>query len=147
MADIVRKVKVQVSGLHASHDTGEQEQIVHTYPGTCRKIDDAWYVQYQENEAEHGTASRVLLKIRQDCLEITRKGDTAMHLVLREGTRERGSYSSPFGTFQIAAKTRSLRTTIIPPAQDEFDIQAEYVLEMDGQAVSRAQLRIKVERA
>ncbi len=145
MAEQTRQVMVHVNGQHASQDTGEKDQLGGGYPGQCRRIDDTWYVQYEEPATEESGSAKVLLKVRQDSLEVSRRGETAMQLLLQPGQRTPGKYISQFGQIPLYVITQSVSLqTEDPFAGLHLHIEAEYQLEMDGAIVSQAHLDVIV---
>ncbi len=148
MSDQTKPVTVHVNGLHAAEGSTEKDSIGGGYSGVCRRIDDTWYIRYEEPAAEENAAAKVLLKLREDCLEIKRRGEVTTELVLRAGQRTEGKYISAFGTLPLVTDTQQLVLLVRDPfAGIHLRVMADYDLEMDGQKVSTAHLDIAVHQS
>ncbi len=141
-----KQVKITVTGIHkdAAGGKAESEEITKSYPGTLKRIGDVWYVRYEEVEEGRTESTKTLLKLQPGQMELVKKGAAASNLLMKRGQRTAGSYGSLFGTFSVVVNTSYVYLEV---DEEIIEAQTAYVLEMDGQPVSEAKLKIRIEPA
>ena len=139
--NMTENVLVGIRGLHtaAGDDPAEEDDIEVIFPGTARRLGDTWYIQYREPVEGLEGEIRNLIKIRENHLEVTKRGLTSTHMVFEEGKKTTTWYETPLGsiTLGIAATEVSLR-------EEEGSILARAVYALDVNARHTADCSIQI---
>ena len=79
---MTKDILVSIRGLQSMGEASEDEVEV-IIPGKYYKRGDMHYIQYDEvSEGMEGTTKN-LIKLKENCMEVTKKGLTNTHMVLR----------------------------------------------------------------
>ncbi len=93
------------------------------------------FLIYDEPADPDGGAAHVLLRIRGDRLEISRRSeDASLRLLLSPGQDTQAVWQTPFGRALLQVRTERLEITA--PASGELRIEAVYGLSMGGGTAS-----------
>ena len=106
----------------------QQEDLEMIIPGSYYKKGDRHYIKYNEvTEGMEGTTSN-LIKIKGNCMEVTKKGLTNTHMVFEEQKKNMTYYDTPFGNLLvgIAATSVSMKET-----EKQIDVKVDYALEIN----------------
>ncbi|MCI5936903.1 MAG: DUF1934 domain-containing protein [Eubacterium sp.] len=139
-----REVKLKIKGTQGI-GTPEQDSTTISVSGHMMESGDLKTILYQEYpEEEPSRVTRNILKIREDSVEITKKGVTNSRLHFRVGKDTESVYETPFGTFHMKTKNVDLKHR---HTQEKIHVQLMYDLEMNEAYVSHCQVEIVVKEA
>ncbi len=100
------------------------------------------YVKYDEIfEGFPGTTSN-LVKIKQDCIEVRKKGAANVHMVFEENKKNITYYETPFGKIQMGVSTTGI---LLREEEDTMRVRIEYTLDMNDSYVADCTLDMKVQ--
>lgn len=121
---------------------GDTDKIVVTTKGTYFKAPTGnYFIQYKEyNDDEYSSFETTTIKISENQIFITRKGEHPSTLLLENEKHHICHYCTPFGNIFIGIFTHKLDFDF---TQDSFRISAEYTLDFDGEVASKNTFTIK----
>lgn len=99
------------------------------------------YVKYEEVfEGFPGTTSN-LVKIKEDCIEVRKKGAANVHMVFEENKKNITYYETPFGKIQMGVATTGI---LFREDEDKMRVRIEYTLDMNESYVADCTLDMKI---
>ena len=137
---MTKEILVSIRGLHAMGENGE-DQVEVIIPGSYCKRGDMHYIKYDEvTEGIAGTTSN-LIKFRENCLEVTKKGITNTHMIFEEEKKNMTYYETPLGNLLlgIAATNISLSET-----EEQIDVKVDYALEINQQHMADCTIDVTI---
>ncbi len=135
-----RDVEITVTG---TQDDGSGNKTV----TDCRTVGQYFerngcrYLLYQEQDAESEASTANTLKIRDNMLELSRKGNIYSRMVFKAGQSHPTDYVTACGTLQLEVFTEALKCQW---AETEACIWITYRLLMAGEFLSLNHLVIKI---
>ncbi|SDI48302.1 DUF1934 domain-containing protein [Natribacillus halophilus] len=121
---------------------GEQKDIHVSGEGEFVEKEHSTYVTFTEQLQDIGEVKTVIKIQQEPALTIIRSGAVSMRQAYAEGEEKKGSYGTPYGTFQTLAKTK--RVQVAYPEDLLMNIKLEYDLELQGQLAGHYQVAIAV---
>ena len=90
----------------------DDESIELVTGGAFYEKNGSWYILYEEKE-EMGMANcNVMIKINDDGVIVTRKGDFSSKMVYKKGEATEFLYHMPYGTLPIILETRDINWSV-----------------------------------
>ncbi|MFD2170291.1 DUF1934 domain-containing protein [Tumebacillus lipolyticus] len=132
-------VRVTVWSQQRQKD-GDRHTFEVTADGKLYQKGDAFYINYRESEASGLGSTLTTIRLEGEEMTLIRQGETVMRQVLTKGIEQRGSYKTPFGTFELITRTSRLYWNL---KETGGQIEALYNLRLSGEK-SRMELRISV---
>ncbi len=137
-----RKVRISVSGLQ-TYGEGEEITADYTAEGQYYEKDGCRYLLYQDKDIESGAATSNTMKIRDGCLELTRRGAVTSHMIFEPGQSHPVDYTMAGGTLELEVHTLELSCLW---TDSSGRIRLAYSLSAADGFLSRNQLMIKVSK-
>ena len=127
--------------------SAQEERTEIVVQGTYSSINGKHYLIYDEDMGEgHVTGNTV--KIYDGGFEVIKKGAVGAHMYFRAGRRDEGWYDTPYGRFAMVLDVKTVEITE-QSAQDgqlgSLRAEAAYVMELNGEPVSRNRICIVAE--
>ncbi len=122
---MTKEIMLKIKGMQ-KYPTGEKEENVTEVPAEYFLRNNSHYVQFEECMEGFTASSKCLLKLKGDCVELTKKGLVQSHMVFEEGKLHMTEYRTPFGLMMLGVKTKRVQ---ILQEVDVLAITIEYSLE------------------
>lgn len=137
---MTKDILVSIKGLQTLGEDHEEE-VEMIIPGSYYKRDGMHYVKYDEVSEEMEGITRNLIKFRDNCMEVTKKGLTNTHMVFEEEKKNMTYYDTPFGNLLvgIAATSVTLKET-----EEQIDVKVDYALEINYEHLADCTIDVKV---
>lgn len=137
---MTEQVLINVKGLQfIENDDEEVEAIELMTTGKYYRRDGNKYLKYEESfEGVEGVTTN-LIKIKEDVLEVHKKGSIDTHMVFEKGKKSLSYYTTPFGSLHMGIATTALKIT---ESKDKLDIKIDYSLEMNDEYVADCVLEL-----
>ena len=139
---MTEQVLISVKGLQFIVDgdqEGEGAELVTVGSYYCR--DNNKYIKYEECfEGMEGSAQN-LIKIKENVLEVRKKGIIDVHMVFEKEKKNIAYYTTPYGTIQIGIVTTGLN---VKEKKDHLNLQVDYALEVNDEYVADCSLAMNV---
>lgn len=99
------------------------------------------YVLYEEQAEGFTQSTKSMLKLKGDCLEMTRKGLVNTTMVFDRTKETATNYKTPFGEFFLGIHTRTLR---VLEEENAIRAEVEYTLSADGAHMADCRISIQI---
>lgn len=134
-----RDVEITVSGTQYD-DGGNEVQTSCRTSGQYYEKNGCRYLLYEERDEESGAVTSNTLKIRDNVLELSRKGGIRSRMIFEAGRTHPAGYETAYGALQLEVYTESLKFLW---TEDHASIIIIYNLLMAGGLLSRNRLVIE----
>lgn len=127
---MTKDILLQISGMQFGvEELPESEDAVEVITsGSYFERDGQRYIKYDEFQEDSEEVSKNLIKIRDDGMEVIKKGLTNVHMVFEKGKKNESYYQTPFGSLLIGISATHLE---VQESEHELDIKVEYALEIN----------------
>ena len=99
------------------------------------------FVKFEEEAEGFTETSKCLLKVRDDLIEMTKKGLVDSHMIFEEGKLHTTNYKTPFGVTMMGVQTKHVH---IFEEENALAIQIEYALEAQEEHMADCSIRIMI---
>lgn len=142
---MTKEVKLRIRGIQIQNgDAGDNVEVVSV--GKMYEREGFVCIAYDEvvKEEENGVVqvAKNLLKIRDDQVEVVKKGPAESHMVFVPERTTYTYYSTPLGELEIGIYTNSLEKVKLP---DGFHLRMQYDLELNQTFISKCNVDVVVE--
>lgn len=136
---MTREVLVSLSGLQKELEEDDALEVV--TPAVYCKRDGKHYIRYEEFQEDSAEPTKVLLKLSEEKVEVTKQGESNVHMLFEQGKQYTTMYQMPFGTMAMGIHTTSMNML---EQEDEINAEILYGLDINYSHVSDCQVKIKV---
>lgn len=137
---MTKEVMVRIVGQHAG-DAVNDEKLAGAAPGVYYERDGAQYILFEEKAEGFEETIKNRIKLKDNCLEISKQGPLNSHMVFQEGMLHNSAYVTPYGRFLMGVRTKRFA---LEEREESLQIQVDYELEMDDQFVADSKIDIFV---
>ncbi len=99
------------------------------------------YIMFEEKQDGFTESTKGMLKIKDDSVELTKKGLINSHMYFEKGLLFASEYKTPFGAFPMDIRTGNLRVLF---AEKKIVVEIAYSLESGEQAIAECQIKITI---
>ncbi len=99
------------------------------------------YVMFEEIQEGFTESVKSMLKIKNNCVELTKKGLIQSHMIFEPEALYMTEYKTPFGGMQLGVRTRELR---VLESEDVIRIDIKYMLESEEQVMADCSIQITI---
>ncbi len=142
---MAREVKVSIHGLRGQEAGGTDDVITVVSVGQMYEADDFTCITYDEvvDEEENGIVrvAKNLLKIRENQVEVIKKGPSESHMVFVPEQTTYTYYATPVGELEVSIHTNQIDWA---RRKEGFDLGLNYELEMNQTFISSCNVNISV---
>lgn len=141
---MTKDVLLKISGLQFSSDneeSGEPEPVEIITPGEYYFKNGKHYIIYDEFLEGYASVTKNVLKLKEDCLEITKRGNSNAHMVFEKDKKNMTCYSTPFGSMLMGIDARSIT---IDESNGEINAQIEYGLDVNYEHLADCTIQLQV---
>ena len=117
---MTKDVLVTISGLQVMQQESGMEPVDLIAPGDYYKKNGRHYVIYDEIMEGFEGVTKNIIKIRDDCVDITKKGLTNVHMVFEKDKQNMTCYETPFGSLMVGINAKSIHVR-----EEENDISLD----------------------
>lgn len=142
------KVFINIKGLQLAsssdpsyYDQEEEDPIEIINVGTYSVINGKEYIKYEEVFEGDKERCTSLIKISENSVEITKKGNVSAHLSFIPGQKTMTFYETPYGNIYLGVFSRSIE---MEREEDKLTIVIDYALELNYEQVSDCKVFIEV---
>lgn len=139
---MTKDVFIRISGIHIEAGEDKQEPIEVICPGTYYKKDGKHYILYEEIQPDDNSVTKNTVKVCKGHYEVIKRGASNTHLIFEEGKNHTTMYETPYGSLFMDTYTDSV---IFEETGDEFLIQVEYELKVNGEKIADCIIQMNVE--
>ncbi len=137
---MTKEVFLALKGLQM--EGGENAQELETItPADYYRKKDSHYVVYEETTEGFEEKTKNLLKFRDSCLEVTKKGLVNVHMVFEKNKKNMTSYMTPYGNILIGVDTESV---LLKESDNQINLKVEYSLEANYQHLADCTIELEL---
>ena len=138
---MTKDVIISISGLQYEAG-GEQPTPVEIISAADYYLkNDTHYIIYDEVSEEFDGTTKNRIKVKNDCIEITKKGLTTVTMRFEKDKKNQTFYQTPFGSIFIGIHTHSIE---YEESDSKLSIDISYELEVDGALLVDCKIQIKI---
>lgn len=141
---MTKDVLLKISGLQFSSDNEESvepEPVEIITPGEYYYKNGKHYILYDEFLEGYHSVTKNVLKLKKDCLEITKRGNSNAHMVFEKDKKNMTCYSTPFGSMLMGIDARNIT---IDESNGEINAQIEYGLDVNYEHLADCTIQLQV---
>ena len=109
--------------------------------GDYYKKNDKHYVIYDEVIEGYEGTTRNLIKVGQDCLDITKKGVTNVHMIFEKNKKNVTYYYTPFGSILIGIDAKQVE---VEETEENIDVKVNYDLEINYEFLANCNITMNI---
>ncbi len=137
---MTKEVIVKIKGKQC-YPEGETAETVTEVAGEYFLRNGIRYVIFEETEVGFTQSTKSMLKVRDNQVELTKKGLIQSNMVFEEGKQYATEYRTPFGMVPMEVKTEHIR---IREEEDSFQVQISYELHSNEALLAECDIQIEV---
>ena len=138
---MTKDVLVTISGLQIMSMAEDSEPVEVITAGDYYKKNNKHYVIYDEvTEGFDGTTKNII-KLQEDCVDITKRGITNVHMVFEKNQMNVTYYDTPYGQLHVGIHTRKLDVNV---DDERIDIAVEYGLDVNHEATADCRIAMSI---
>ena len=140
---MTKDVLITIRGIQKMNgDSNEDEPIETITPGEYYFRNGKHYILYEEVQEGMTEATKCMIKIGADSVDLSKKGASGVHMVFQKDKKTRTSYQTPYGSLMLGFDSRVIR---VLEAEDTLHLKLEYDLEVDDEHLAECSLSMKVQ--
>ena len=134
--------KIKIKSFQRSIDTGEAIRDEYIREGKFNLVGDTVYISYEDVDAENGNKTFNRIKVKDNEVTRTVKGDLDSTMIFAKGRETTTNYITPFGVISLRILTKYISIT----DSEDYCITLEYILSLDGKPHSDNEMVIQVKK-
>lgn len=142
---MTKDVLLKISGLQFSADNdsaSEPEPVEIIAPGEYYFKNGKHYILYDEFMEGFDSVTKNVLKLQDDSLEITKRGNSNVHMIFEKDKKNMTCYTTPFGSLMMGIDAHSIR---IEETEGEIRAQIEYALDVNYEHLADCTIHLSVQ--
>lgn len=142
---MTKDVLLKISGIQFTADndeSNEPEPVEIITPGEYYFKNGKHYILYDEFVEGFDSATKNVLKLKNDSLEITKRGVSNVHMVFEKHKKNMTCYSTPFGSMMMGIDAHSIS---IEESEGEIHAQVEYGLDVNYEHMADCTIQLSVQ--
>lgn len=138
---MTKDVLISITGIHMvdGDEGGDDVELITT--GNYYVKNGTRYLLYDESMEGLDQPVKNVVKLKEDSLEIIKRGGINVHMTFRRGMTVMASYATPFGEMMVGITTERIH---VEEENDRLYLRVEYLLDINGQQVSRCHITLDV---
>ena len=137
---MTKEVLITISGLQIMDEEGGEPVEVIT-AGEYYYRNGKHYILYDEVMEGFEGVTKNRIRITQDCLDVSKKGVSNVHMIFEKNRKNLTSYQTPFGNLMIGIDARNLQ---ISEEENMIDIKVDYDLEINYEPLAECSLTMNI---
>ena len=140
---MTKDVLVSIKGMQfMGYEEEPEEPIEIITSGSYYFRNGSHFVKYDEVfEGFEGTTSN-LVKIKENCIEVHKKGAANVHMIFEPNKKNITFYETPFGQLQMGIATTDIK---VREEEDRMTVKIEYTLDVNESHVADCTLNMRVQ--
>ena len=138
---MTKDVLVTISGLQVMQQESGMEPVDLITPGDYYKKNGRHYVIYDEIMEGFEGVTKNIIKIRDDCVDITKKGLTNVHMVFEKDKQNMTCYETPFGSLMVGINAKSIH---VREQENDISLDLEYSLEINYEHLADCTIKMEI---
>lgn len=137
---MTKDVIVTISGLQVPTE-GDAEPMEVITNGTYYKKNGKHYVLYDEVVEGFEEGTKNVIKIYDNCLDVTKKGVSTVHMLFEKDKKNMSYYYTPFGSLLIGILAENVT---IEETEQNIDVTVKYALEVNYEHLAECTIELNI---
>ena len=137
-----KDVFVTISGLQVAKMAEESEPVEVITAGDYYKKNDKHYVIYDEVMEGFEGSTKNIIKVRDDCVDITKRGITNVHMVFEKNKKNMTCYETPYGSMMLGICATDIR---VEEKEDDISVNVDYALELNYEHMADCSIHMDIQ--
>ena len=139
---MTKDVLVTISGLQIMSMAEDSEPVEVITAGDYYKKNNKHYVIYDEvTEGFDGTTKNII-KLQEDCVDITKRGITNVHMVFEKNKKNITCYQTPFGNLMLGIDAKNIS---IKEDEHDISVNVECALELNYEHIADCTVKMAIQ--
>ena len=139
---MTKDVLVTISGLQIMSMAEDSEPVEVITAGDYYKKNNKHYEIYDEvTEGFDGTTKNII-KLQEDCVDITKRGITNVHMVFEKNKKNITCYQTPFGNLMLGIDAKNIS---IKEDEHDISVNVEYALELNYEHIADCTVKMAIQ--
>ena len=142
---MTKDILVKISGMQFTadnEDPNEPEPVEIIAPGEYYFKNGKHYIIYDEFMEGFDSVTKNVLKLKNDSLEITKRGSSNVHMIFEKDKKNLTCYTTPFGSLMMGIDARRI---LIEESEEEIYAQVEYALDINYEHLADCTIQLRVQ--
>ena len=142
---MTKDILVKISGMQFTadnEDPNEPEPVEIIAPGEYYFKNGKHYIIYDEFMEGFDSVTKNVLKLKNDSLEITKRGSSNVHMIFEKDKKNLTCYTTPFGNLMMGTDARRI---LIEESEEEIYAQVEYALDINYEHLADCTIQLRVQ--
>lgn len=137
---MTKEVEVIISGIQ-KYETHQDDSLKTKARGEYYLRNGSHYIIFEETIEGFTQTTKNMLKIKDGCLEMTKKGLVNTSMVFDKSKETGAHYKTPFGEMNLGIRTKGL---MVSESERLICVEVDYVLEAEGAHMADCRIRIQI---
>lgn len=124
---MTKDVLLSIKGLQFANEQDTEPVEVIT-SGDYYKRNGKHYILYDEVMEGFDGVTKNIIKLKDDCLDVTKKGVTNVHMMFEKNKKNITYYNTPFGSIMIGIDAKDIK---IEEKEEHISVNVSYGLEVN----------------
>ncbi len=139
---MTKDILVSIRGLQISSGQEENEPVEVITAGDYYKKNNKHYVIYDELVEGFEGVTKNVIKVHEDCVDITKKGIMNVHMVFEKNKKNITCYETPFGNMMLGINASDIQIT---EEEDAISVDVKYALELNYEHLADCSIRMAIQ--
>ena len=139
---MTKDILVSIRGLQISSGQEENEPVEVITAGDYYKKNNKHYVIYDELVEGFEGVTKNVIKVHEDCVDITKKGIMNVHMVFEKNKKNVTCYQTPFGSMILGICAKDIRIT---EQEHDISVDVDYDLELNYEHLADCKIRMAIQ--
>jgi uncharacterized beta-barrel protein YwiB (DUF1934 family) len=136
---MTKDVLLSIRGLQMGER--DREDVVETIsPGQYYFRNGKHFFLYEEVTEGSKNTTKNMLKVTDDYMELTKKGEVNVHMIFEKNKKNVTYYYTPFGSMLMGIDAYRVD---ISEQEDEIEVEVEYSLELNNEHLANCHILIR----
>lgn len=137
---MTKEVLVSISGLQFVEELEQAPMEVIT-SGDYYKKNGKHYIIYDEVTEGFTETTRNVIKLGENCMDITKRGVTNVHMMFEKDKKNLTYYYTPYGSILIGIEASGIE---VEETENELVVTVDYALELNYEHLADCKIKMNV---
>ena len=139
---MMKDVLVSINGLQIARQSEEAEPVEVITAGDYYKKNNKHYVIYDEVTEGFAGTTKNIIKLQEDCVDITKRGITNVHMVFEKNKKNVTCYETPFGSLMLGINAKDIKIT---EEENDISVDVRYALELNYEHLADCTIKMAIQ--
>lgn len=138
---MTKDVLLSIKGLQFANDP-QTEPLEIITSGDYYKRNGKHYILYDEVMEGFSGVTKNIIKIKEDCLDVTKKGVTNVHMVFEKSKKNVTYYQTPYGSLMIGIDAKDIK---VQEQEETIFVDVTYGLEVNYEHMADCTIKMNIQ--